>query len=340
MSGALRVCSYEDRAEAMDGLILMAESLCRADSGISLHLSVPDAPASIRAWAKRRPEVTLSSERPQGVSGWDVKPRLLLQELASGQTEALWLDSDMIVTRSVSRIVAEFPRDYLILAEEWNCPRPERVADLWGIPSARAVAPVNSCFVRVTQAHRPLLQRWLEMTREPLYREAQTLPFERRPFHLISDQVLLTALLCMEEFAGVRLDRIRMGRHIAQCAGSSGYRPMDRLKDLFRGLPALIHCIGRKPWESVEEQSWALNLASDVSAYVLAARRVAGDLGMAPQWIPARTWLGRMLRQTAGGHPALAGFPLALPHAAWRKIASIGDRGPGLATDDVGIGPR
>jgi hypothetical protein len=141
--------------------------------------------------------------------------------------------------------------------------------------------------------------------------------------------VLLTALLCTEEFGRVPFDRIRMGRHIAQCAGSSGYRPGDRVKDLFRGLPPLIHCIGRKPWERAEEQSWGINLASDVSAYVLAARGVARDMGMAPKWIPARTWLGGMFRLAAGGHPALAGFPLAVPHAVIRKIKTMGDRRPG-----------
>ena len=63
--------------------------------------------------------------------------------------------------------------------------------------------PINSCFVRATQAHRPLLARWLQMTHDPRYREAQALPFERRPWHLASDQALLTALLETEDFGQV-----------------------------------------------------------------------------------------------------------------------------------------
>src|SRR5207249_4169254 len=107
---------------------------------------------------------------------------------------------------------------------------------------------------------------------------AQALPFERRPFHLASDQVLLTALLGNEEFGRLPFDSIRVGRHIAQCAGSSSYRPHHRLLDVVRGLPPLIHCIGRKPWESTPEsgmEGFLLDLATDVSPYVLAARRVA-----------------------------------------------------------------
>ena len=311
----------------MDGLVLMGESLCRADPEISLHLTVPEASAAVRRWAEHRPQVILSTQPLEGVRGWDVKARLLLQELKQGRPEALWLDADMIVTRPISRFLREFPRDSLIVAEEWNRPRPVRVTDLWEMPSARAVIPVNSCFLRAAPAHRPLLERWIEMTRVPRYREAQALPFEERPWHLASDQALLTALLGSQEFGQVAFDYIRMGRHIAQCAGSSGYRPGDRMLDLFRGLPPLIHCIGRKPWEPAlrqgPAQAFLLDLATDLSPYVLASRRVAGELGLTLDWVNARTAPGRMLRRLAGSHPGMSGLPLAIIHASIRKTSQM-----------------
>jgi hypothetical protein len=322
----LRVCSYEDRPEAMDSLIFMGESLCRAEKqagGISLHLTVPNAPDSVRAWAQHRPEVVLTTTRPEGVAGWDVKAWLLLQELNSGSHEALWLDTDMIVTRPVSPLLKEFPTGYLIVAEEWDEVQASGVAHLWEVPPVRPVAPVNSCFVRVTEGHRKLLERWLESTRDPRYREAQALPFEERPWRLASDQVLLTALLGSKEFSALPFDRIRMGRHIAQCAGSSGYAPRDRLLDLLRGLPPLIHCLGRKPWTSTSDrhgiQRYMLDFATDVSPYVLAARRVARDLDMRPAWLETRTAPGAVLRGLTFGHPGLAGLPLAIPHVFARR---------------------
>src|ERR1700722_15209041 len=118
----------------MDALILMGESLLGVDGGVSLHLTVPGAPASVRAWAERRPEVTLSTERPLGVSGWDVKPVLLLQELSQDRPEALWLDTDMIVTRPVSQLVRQFPEDHLIVAEEWVKMGVIPVTHFWGMP--------------------------------------------------------------------------------------------------------------------------------------------------------------------------------------------------------------
>lgn len=326
----LLVCSYEDRPAALDGLVFMAESLFRVDPAISLHLTVPDAPPAIRAWAQGRPEVTLSTERPDGVSGWDVKPWLLLHELSAGCEEVLWLDADMIVTRPLSSMLAAFPPESLIVAEEWFLPEPRRLSSLWGLPTARAVVPVNSCFVRVTQFHRPLLERWLQMTRETRYRDAQMLPMERRPFHLASDQALLTALLGTPEFGGVSLDYIRIGRHIAQCAGSSGYRPQHRILDLFRGLPPLIHCIGRKPWESRNNaggmRGLMADVATDVHPYVLAARRVAKDLNVQREWLEAQTLPGAVLRRLAFGHPGMAGLPLAIPHALLTQIKLFCER--------------
>jgi len=327
MVSPLLICSYEDRPEAMDSVILMGESLCRVDTRVCLHLTVPEAPASVRAWAKSRPQVALSTARPKGVSGWDVKPWLLLQELNAGATEALWLDTDIVATRPISGFLNELLHDSFIVAEEWNRPEPMHLSHLWELPPGRPVPPVNSCFLRATRAHRRLLERWLEMTHEPRYRQAQALPFERRPFHLASDQVLLTALLGSAEFSQVTMDCIRIGPHIAQCAGSSGYRPGHRLLDLVRGLPPLIHCIGRKPWEPTGNQSriqrFLLDLATDVSPYSLAARKVARGLGMSPPWLDARTSLGAALRGATGHHPGMAGLPLAILHSVPIKMGQL-----------------
>ena len=322
----LRVCVYEDRAVAMDSLILMAESFCSLDRDVSLHLTVPDAPESVRAWASRWPNVELSTERPEEVTGWDVKPWLLLQELNQGRPEVLWLDDDMIVTRPISHLIRHFPSDVLIFAEEWGrwtVP----VCHLWGMRSARAFRLFNNCFIRVTQAHRPLLDRWLQMTHDPRYREAQALPYDQRPVQAQHDGWLLVALLESEEFGGVPFECIRAGRHIAQCAGSSGYRPYDRLIGLFRGLPPMIHGLGRKPWEVRQErnriQRFLLDLATDVSPYVLASRKIAKKIDMPVDWIEARTRLGAVLRGLTGGHPGMAGLPLAIIHALQLSISNM-----------------
>jgi len=315
----LRVCSYEDRAIGMDSLILMGESLCSVDKAVSLHLTVPDAPAKVREWAASRPEVELSTESLPGLSGWNIKPSLLLQELDAGWEAPLWLDSDMIVSQPISKVVQRYSREALILAEEWTDAAPLAIAAGWGLKSKRPISVVNNCFVRVTQAHRSMMERWREMLQDPRYRAAQALPYDRRPKHFLHDGWPLIALLECEEFGEVEYDYIKRNGEIAQCAGSSGYRPMHRVLDLFRGLPALIHGLGRKPWEPVAAgsgmQQLLFELATDVSPYVLASRRVARKLGMKPSWVEARTLPGKVLRGLTGGHPGMAGLPLAVVHS-------------------------
>jgi hypothetical protein len=313
------VCSYEDRPEAMDSVILMGESLCKADPGLRLHLTLPDAPPSVQSWAKRWPGVSISTVPPQGVTGWDVKPTLMLRELDAGVPAVVWLDTDMIVTRSLSTMLAEFPYEALIVAEEWNRQGEVRVCEFWGLTSVRPLRVINACVVRANQAHRTLLERWLCLINHPRYRHAQTMPFEQRLLPVATDGWLLAALLESEDFAHVEVECLRIGRHIAQCAGSSGYRPHHRLLDLFRGLPVLIHGLGRKPWTTRTEtsrlQRFLLDLATDVSPYVLASRRVARDLNVRSDWLESRTSLGALLRALTASHPGMAGFPLALLHA-------------------------
>jgi hypothetical protein len=231
----------------------------------------------------------------------------------------------MIVTRPISLMLKEFPLDSLIVAEEWNRQEAVPVSQFWDMASVRPVRVLNACFVRATQAHRPLLRRWLQMIHDPRYRQAQRLPFEQRPLHLASDGWLLAALLESAEFSHVSFDYIRLGRHIAQCAGSSGYRPQHRLLDVFRGPPPLIHCIGRKPWVSWHDRGriygFLTDLATDVSPYVLAARRIARELDIHPTWLGARTALGALLRGLTAYHPAVAGLPLATLHTLHLKLS-------------------
>jgi hypothetical protein len=337
-SWPLRVCSYEDRAIAMDSLILMAESLCAVDRNISLHLTVPQAPQSVLAWAERWPQVVISTTRPDKVTGWDVKPWLLLQELNAGSQQVVWLDTDMIVTRPISTMLQEFLPDSLIVAEEWDASEAPPYHQFWGYPFGRRIPSINACVLRVTPTHRPLLQSYLQMTQDQRYRHVQALPIAQRPFVLLGDSPLLIALLESKDFAGVSFDCLRMGRHIAQCAGSSGYRPHHRILDLFRGLPPLIHGLGRKPWDYSPEQTglprFLLDLATDVSPYVLAAQKAARDIGMTPDWLETRTWLGGLFRRSTANHPGLAGLPLAIVHALHMSfVQMMGTIKPAPATE-------
>jgi hypothetical protein len=66
-----------------------------------------------------------------------------------------------------------------------------------------------------------------------------------------------------------------------------------------------------------------LDLATDVSPYVLASRKVAKKLDMDPSWLEARTLPGKLVRGLTGGHPGLAGLPLAILHSVEMRVKKI-----------------
>ena len=69
------------------------------------------------------------------------------------------------------------------------------------------------------------------------------------------------------------------------------------------------------------------DLATDVSPYVLASRRVARDLDIRPSWLDARTSMGAILRGLTAFHPGMAGLPLATLHAFHMKISQAAGSG-------------
>ena len=64
-----------------------------------------------------------------------------------------WIDTDMIVTRAIRTLLEEFPRDSLILAEEWDQHEPVLVSHFWGLlesPDRCRSTPVSSAWLRRT----------------------------------------------------------------------------------------------------------------------------------------------------------------------------------------------
>ena len=138
----------------------------------------------------------------------------------------MWLDSDILVTRPLPRILPEAPAGTLVAAEE---PRPLKPrnephrAIAWGLEIARRLpATVNTGILRVTPSHLELLRQWSAMLDDPMYRAAQRLAWRERPTHLLGDQDALEALLCSPRGVDVPVELLRRGSVIAQCKGPSG----------------------------------------------------------------------------------------------------------------------
>jgi hypothetical protein len=316
-------CTYEDRAECLVGVQVLALSLHRHDAGARLALFCP---AALQSRAERQlsnaPNVSIRSDAPERFSGWNAKPSILLRLLSEGAAKELaWIDTDIVVCSSLNALLDGFPRDTLILTEEWRWGRSRGTAlrtTLWGLKIGRTIRrTINSCVVRVTPRHIGLLQRWTELLDSPTYRAAQAAHWRDRPLHMMGDQDALGALLGSVEFADCEVDLLRAGRDIAQCFQEDGYSLAQRLGNAIqRRVPTLIHAQGPKPWATLHSEPYL-----QLSPYTAMARAYVGELHGATDWTEPSARSARLLDHVFRGDPNLRGLPFVMKRLP-RRVAS------------------
>lgn len=320
----MRVVIVEDRPTHLVGAKLALLSLREHSPTlpIAMHASDP----AFAGWCERHVGVQVEPVPVRDLTGWDVKPGVLLHHLEAGEPELAWFDSDLICTRDLIPVLAGVPADHVVGTEEMPLGQHRggsHRAVAWGLEPGRELpTTVNTAFLRVSRSHMDLLTVWRELLNRREYREAQQRPWNERPMHLVGDQEVLTALLGSKVFAGVPLHLLRQGVEIAQCSGPAGYAPGSRIRRALAGeVPPLIHAMGRKPWEA-EGRSGPRGLYerrhAAQSPYTRASRRYTGALDEPAEWLGG----------PGGGGAAsvnLAELPLAMvDHVVRRSRAALG----------------
>lgn len=295
----MKICAYEDRPSDLIGLKLLVLSVLRRCPDASIELTVPGAPDAFVRWAEARPNVVVRPEPIAGRAGYDIKPYLLLKLLESGEREAIWIDSDIIVTGDVRRFFANLHDTTIVVAEEYFGARAQGGTirtEGFGLPIGRPLpSTVNSCVVRVTPAHRRLLMAWDTLLSSEAYRSAQAKRWDERPLSMLGDQDVLTALLGSAEFMDIPIRWIRRGAEIAHCFQYGGYAAHERLRNvLLRSAPAFVHSQGQKPWRPPDG---ARTLHLELSPYTLAALDYVNELGEESTWASPTLPLARLLRR-------------------------------------------
>ena len=334
------ICTYEDRPTDLVGLQLLVASLGRHVPGVPIHVACPAPGEALARWLRARPGVTLDESRDDRLRGWNVKAGLLRRLLDAGHDDVLWIDADVIVTGDFRPLIPDATT--LVATEELcaNGPKENRQrTEGWNLPVGRALpALVNSAFLRVTPAHRPLLDAWIELLRTPAYEQAQRIPFEQRPPHMISDQDVLSALLGARDFAELPVKFIARGREIIHDI-SGGYTPVDRVANVFRPMPPLVHAQGYKPWRYPDAPSplrepsrWYRFTQVDCSPYPHIARQYRDELAAFPSYLEVRSLPGKLLRAMTFDNMHLHGLAYAAVDGAARRL----HRGRLLARRAVG----
>jgi hypothetical protein len=319
-------CFAEDRELDEVGLRIAVASLLRACPTATAVVYRPNPTAAFRRWLGGYSRAVLRPELPAGAFSWNCKPHTLLPLLEGGADEAVWLDSDILVTRDPSYLFDPLGPEVLVGAEEAH-PAPLPMGwhvrtRAWGLELGRdSAVTFNSCVVRVTRAHTPLLRRWHELLAAPSYRAAHQLPLNDRPQHMWGDQDVLNALLGSKEFEGVSVHYLRIGREVIHSGGALAYNVGQRLGGIGRSIPPFLHAMSGKPWWVFHPEykkthprgfTFYRRLLQETSPYVAAARAFRHEVGVPCPWLDARSGLGVLVRAAGLGHFALRGLPLTM----------------------------
>lgn len=328
-SSELTVCIAENRASCEPALRILVASLARHCPGLPVLLFCPNATQAFARWLAPFDQCLLNPCRLDGEwTKYDIKPLALLAALRFGASAALWIDSDILVARDFRPIFAGAPAEVVGVAEEalGGHGDPDGLrARLWGMPVGRALPyTANTCVVRVSHAHRELLETWHALLRDDAYRAAQDRPWYEREVHLAGDQDAFTALLASGRFAAFPIRWVRRGRDIVQFFGPYGYTVRERIGHLVRGMPCFVHSQGFSPWwpPSAPARGWSARFAhlyDALSPYTVLARGYA-DVLEDPSWLRPPTRASRLL---AGRSAPLTGLPLAVAADAVRLGRSL-----------------
>ncbi|MFM7102980.1 MAG: hypothetical protein ACKO3N_17645 [Verrucomicrobiota bacterium] len=326
----LTFCLAEDRAGAEIGLKLAILSLRRHCGQVPVVLYRPAPLPSLVRWLRGQPQVRLVTERLPGWRQWDCKPQALLPLLEQDPAgQVVWLDSDLMLAGDPRPLYDRMSPETVGITQEPPS-QPHQGSELrtrgWELPVGRCLPhTLNSCMVRFTACHRPLLVRWDALLRDPRYVALAAMNVQERPPAMMSDQDVLNALLGSREFSGVPLAVFRNGREVLHSGGALAYSATERVRGLLLRKPVFLHAISLKPWmvlghpELRGRWGWRRKLQQEISPFVAEARAYAGQVDEPCPWLEDHTLPGRLLRLAGLGHWALRGLPVSVLAAGLRR---------------------
>ena len=328
-------CIFDDRAQTEPGIRLLVGSLKKASPQARICVFFDPATPALSQWLGGMDGVELRpAPFPTGL-GYDTKPHALIALLEAGEDQVVWLDSDLIVARDPEPLFRDVPEDTLCITQDALWGRYDdghgARAQAWDQAVTRAFGHcLNTCVVRATRAHLPLLRDWLEWLNAPHYRQAQQSHWASRPDHLAGDQDVMTALLSSTH-GDVPVRILARSRDIIQAFGLKGYTLAERLQNLREGPSVFIHAQGYKPWQDNRE-GWVSQVYFDSSPYILAALRHQEALAGKTDILAPRTRMGAVLRRAGFGSIPLTGLPMAaafdLAFALRHRIKRLTGRAP------------
>ena len=309
----ISLCAFENRPDCLVGaklLILSVEKQCR---DFTLYWGYDGENPEFDAWLKRHGPNVVKVKIPYitPLRLKQVKPLLFLELFDRGINDATWLDTDMIILRDLEPMLKNLDEETVLVAEDYHPFRPQVNLRSYYHMSQKIqlTRAVNSCVLRLTDRHRPLVKKWLECMNDPFYLEQWAKPPEQRLSGFGLDQTVLQVLLCCGNESWTpppSLKYLRRGPDIVQEWGVRTYRLWDRFRNgLGLSRPWMIHSIGsEKPWTKpalIYSHRWA-------SVYAAFAKQYADQVEEDMSWADPTYLGGRIARWLSFGVPHWVGW--------------------------------
>jgi len=330
---SILICTHDDRPQAQTGIKLLVLSLTEHCPEINVLVSWPTPDPTFIIWLEEQPKVQIHINPSYIGKEWNIKPDLLLHCLNLGFQQVVWIDSDVILARDFRDLLSDVNEETVVVAEDfyWAAyafPGSTARAKLWGLHPGRSLSwTANTGILRVTPAHRPLLQAWNTLLACPAYVEAHQRTWITRPIHMVGDQDVLTALLSSKRFSNIPVKFLRRGKDVIYNFGPSGYTPRERLDNLANPIPAFMHCSGPKPWDAPHQVSLLSNpkayyarVCLELADYSRVARRYRKHFDQDAIAFDLKTLPARVCCWLAGQQAPLHGLPLAVFHGFGRRL--------------------
>ena len=313
--------TYESRPENLTGLKLLACSFAK-HSASSLVVFLPSPLIQeFSAWVAASGVPARVREFDSSITGWSVKPHLCLHMLELGAQNPVWIDADIMLIRDPEALWSREELGSIVFTEDPALPFDEscRRTTTWGLKVKRRLPhTVNTCVLRFGPQHRALISEWCDLTLRSEFREAQKLPFDERPYFLLSDQDLLEGLLVSEKYSDVPVRFLRSGREIIHDFRCGDYRIRDRLRNAVSDRSYFVHGQGIKPWsESIDQPLYRLT-----SIFRSVARGYRASLGAETHWLDLSSPASKIWRVVALGNSHLVGCGPILQDWLGAKVVS------------------
>lgn len=321
-------CTFENRKSAFIGLKLLALSLEEHCRDFTFFVGITGKAPQLSDWLSRHaPHAVLVhlDDFKKGSSLKHVKAVLILALFDRGITDVTWLDTDLLVLRDLEPLLAPLAPDTILVAQEDMGRDFEFNRTLLNHyrlkPLRRLEFHVNSCVIRATIQHRPLMERFLACLLDPVFVEQQSKSEAEKIPDFAFEQNIIEMLLSSSDdtwHPAFPVEFIPKGPGIIQELGVTTYKLRNRLRNgLGLRHPWMVHVPGvTKPWNT-DARSRRARAACVYSAFAEAYRdRVEEDMS----WANSAGLSSRIGRLLSFGQPHWVGWAHCLVGQLWRFL--------------------